>query len=841
MLKLSSKEFDLNTLFSFESLKEILLELAKSQIQIQTEIKNINQQNEERDKKILSLKKLFNNNNNLEIIDNNEEEKESDSNNGEDDLNLDDNDNIKDNYNESIKINKEIKNEQNILDNKEEKAPSEIKKDIEFNDNNKIYNKQKYEDKDNSNSQENINKPKKKETQNITQNQNKNQSIPYTTPIYNISKNDNSNVSPTLIKKMMKQLNEHKSRIQKLEENTKNEFKNIKEEETKITNLTFENKSIFNLAQEKIDSLIQNNQEIEKKIESLQSDVQGLDIMKAFQDDGSGTIDATKVMVKALQEKVFKKFELVEQRYKKDGLESAKTKTALENILPKLDMIKRDIEQINDNNKKNKEDFEEFIKSNENIRNETKENIDKNINKKIENIKEENNNKIKSLEEKLENLNNLIRKNLEISLNKEKETEAEKDKSKISDQEFSNTLGHKLSEFSKKINSIENTLKSHLNNPDINNIKKEILDIKSSLNLKLTKDSLKELNNDIITNFNDINDLKDRIFSTDDEIKKVRDLIRTAFQKIESFQGNLMLMQNNISSSTPNKKLIDFSKYVEENKLKEYMNPILKEIENINKELESIRRDMNEGNDITKNSIIKIINKLDDENKNLIKDLKLYVQKKYLDKLEFTKTLKTLEIQIKLLTDDKKKDSESWLLGKRNLQCFNCASCESNIKNDNYTTADYLAWKKYPKGEKIHRMGQGFSHMLEMISQDFAKNIEKNEIFNEDSDNNNNDYTHTLPNKERASSMRIKQNKNENAKNLKIGRNLKRMKLPKMFTLKKYDIDGNNISDEDKRIYDEKDEYGNIEGNPRIMKIFKKAMKYERNINDNFKTIDGKK
>ena len=112
--------------------------------------------------------------------------------------------------------------------------------------------------------------------------------------------------------------------------------------------------------------MIQNNQEIEKKIESLQSDVQGLDIMKAFQDDGSGTIDATKVMVKALQEKVFKKFELVEQRYKKDGLESAKTKTALENILPKLDMIKRDIEQINDNNKKNKEDFEEFIKSNEN-------------------------------------------------------------------------------------------------------------------------------------------------------------------------------------------------------------------------------------------------------------------------------------------------------------------------------------------------------------------------------------------------------------------------------------------------------------------------------------------
>ena len=40
--------------------------------------------------------------------------------------------------------------------------------------------------------------------------------------------------------------------------------------------------------------------------------------MTMFKDDGSGTIDATKVMVKALQEKVFKKFELVETRHKKE-------------------------------------------------------------------------------------------------------------------------------------------------------------------------------------------------------------------------------------------------------------------------------------------------------------------------------------------------------------------------------------------------------------------------------------------------------------------------------------------------------------------------------------------
>ena len=75
--------------------------------------------------------------------------------------------------------------------------------------------------------------------------------------------------------------------------------------------------------------------------------------------------------------------------------------------------------------------------------------------------------------------------------------------------------------------------------------------------------------------------------------------------------------------------------------------------------------------------------------------------------------------------NQKKNDSDSWLLAKRPLKCFNCASCEDNIKNENYNTADYLPWKKYPRGEKIHRMGQGFSHMLQMMTSEFIKSIEK--------------------------------------------------------------------------------------------------------------------
>ena len=43
MLNLDKKEYDLNTLFSFEVLKEILLKLARSQDKIENDIKNIKQ------------------------------------------------------------------------------------------------------------------------------------------------------------------------------------------------------------------------------------------------------------------------------------------------------------------------------------------------------------------------------------------------------------------------------------------------------------------------------------------------------------------------------------------------------------------------------------------------------------------------------------------------------------------------------------------------------------------------------------------------------------------------------------------------------------------------------
>ena len=88
-------------------------------------------------------------------------------------------------------------------------------------------------------------------------------------------------------------------------------------------------------------------------------------------------------------------------------------------------------------------------------------------------------------------------------------------------------------------------------------------------------------------------------------------------------------------------------------------------------------------------------------------------------------------------------------------------------------------------------MGQGFSHMLEMVSSEFAKNIEKNEFENENNNINNNSYINTSPEIiERASSTKLKinnkylsQEENIQYKRKKFGK----MKLPKMSqSLKNY-------------------------------------------------------
>ena len=744
------------------------------------------------------------------------------------------------NKEEYIKTNKEYENEKEFNKKKYDNKIKDVEENlIELSDNKNV-SIQKINEKGTLNNiidRKNIEKSNDNNKDNNNDNDNDNEIE---------SKNQEENeyqISPFLFKQMTKKIKEHNKKIELLEENLKNEAKIIKNEENQLKNISLDSHNEFKSINDKINSIIQINNDFEQKLETLQSHVKGLDIMTMFKDDGTGTIDATKVMVKALQEKVFKKFELVEQRYKKDGDDNFKTKKEVENIGIKMDKISRDLESIKEEHQQQKEEFDnpknDLEKNNDIVDSDIIDDINNKIKKLKEDFEININIKIKSIEDKLNRLELPEKSNA----NKEKE---EKEKNQI--------LEKKINDLNIKVNNLENKIKQNLKDNGVENIKNELKDIKVELDTKITKEDLKDLNNRHIKYLNEISNIKDKFELIDELIKKLNEDNRRAMRKLENFQGNLILLQNN-AVPAGNKKVIDFSKYVDHHKLKEILDPIVKEIENLIRENDSIRRDMEEIEDSNRIFNKKAISKFEDENNNRLSEFKNFIHKKYLEKYEFNKTIRSLEVQIRLLSDDSKKhDADTWLLAKRNMKCFNCASCESNIKSDNYTTADYLAWKKYPSGERNHRMGQGFSHMLEMISSDITKNIEKNDFSSDIYKTTEDNYTITAPNvMERATSTKLKINKNEllkqeYAKNIKNIKKIDKMKLPKMIqnkmSLKKSENNlnlGKQIIDNDKdNVIQEGDEIveKKITGSPQILKISKKNRNtYNSNSSDNFRTI----
>jgi hypothetical protein len=290
-------------------------------------------------------------------------------------------------------------------------------------------------------------------------------------------------------------------------------------------------------------------------------------------------------------------------------------------------------------------------------------------------------------------------------------------------EEVIQSIEKKISDLRRKINDIENTLKLQSENKDIEEIQNELKNLKLILDKKITREDLKELYNLHLSDVDELNDLKDNAEISFGELRKLRDDITNIFQKLDNINGNIVLLQNSRATGGP-APIINFDNYVDNQKFTETLKPILKQIEKIYREIDSLHRNLSEYEDHLKElAKVERVNRLEGEMNNKIIELKSVLQRKLVDKADFAKNIKQLELEIKTLDlENKKSDADSWIMGKKPVGCFNCATCEANIKNEN-PSSEYLAWNKYPQQEKIYRMGQGFSHMLQMMTSEFIKSI----------------------------------------------------------------------------------------------------------------------
>jgi len=827
MLTIEEKDYDLNFLIHFDMLREILIKLAKNQNSLLKDVNLIKDTNKQRDYKIMKLEKIIKESENemneyLEpkntYLEKEKEEEEEKVEEKKEQMEVD-------SQNNNININQENSNEKDEhIDTKtDEIKGNEEKNEIAVNENKteqkQIMNKEKTQRDTGDN----------KDVAEKKIGTRKNNFI-------NFISGDKNN------KQLLNSIRDCNSRISQLEIQLSSliqkETGNIKKD---LKNHDLENQSDFKMIDVKFNEILEKLSDYDKKIEDCTVKCASIDILNLIKDSGDGTVDAAKILFKALEDKCFKKFDIIDARYKQDSIDLLKMKKSVENFMPKLDKVNRDIESMKEIEEQQKEEINNNKKelNEQNDRNirlldeknddilkkiiEMKEEIDKDLNKKFKEIEE----KMKLLGKGEDGASSLFKLGLVGNNNVDEEKLQQLDK--------------KITDVRKKTNDLENSFKILLNE-EIEILKNDVKELKFKIDKKITKEDLKELYNLHLSDLDEINDIKDQTGIINDELKKLIKDMQNMGSKIESLNGNVILLQNSQISGGRG-PIIDFTKYIDQQRLTDTLRPILKEIEKIYKEMEAFQREINEIENKEKLLEKKErVNKLEEDLYAKINELKVYCNRKFSDKIETNKIIKSLEIQIKEFTGDRRKtDGDGWLMAKQPLKCFNCASCEANIKNAT-PTQEYIPWNKYPQGERIYRMGQGFSHMLQMMTSEFVRTFEHDTNnnstvnFNSDSEANQNNKPNAntlLYHSSDKSFSGMKINNKEQIKEdaFNFYRTGGKVKLPKM---KKYTKKGKEKFDESIPISDEEKDYvgdsvdkitspANTES-PKIMKITKKKI-----------------
>jgi len=193
-----------------------------------------------------------------------------------------------------------------------------------------------------------------------------------------------------------------------------------------------------------------------------------------------------------------------------------------------------------------------------------------------------------------------------------------------------------------------------------------------------------------------------------------------------------------------------------------------------------------------------------------IEDLKGQCVKKFADKNETNKNLKYLDAQLKQIYEvylKKSEKSESWLLAKKPVGGFACASCENYI-GDLHDSNTYVPWNKYPMrdpNDKLYRIGNGFSRMLQTLNLESFQNNRNVQTLNNENFQTNDTSDLELNN----TGMGKSPNKLIKAKNNKGNNNIQNITNPENIP-EEQSWDNNNVNN-------------SLENQPKIVKIYKKS------------------
>ena len=564
--------------------------------------------------------------------------------------------------------------------------------------------------------------------------------------------------------------------------------------------------SILDEYQLNIENNLNDIKEMKEKYEKMNGTVNDLSvkmndidiygIMKDIQFSG-GDIEASKILIQALERKTEVKFKFLEDKIKDDEQITQKIKsdvTFIKNncVIYKnsLQILREQIMKLSTEVDSNKRNTLESIKSNEN----EIENLKERENKNLENINNEFKNlKMSFFEYKGEGdfedkknkdeikINNTVDSDIKKSekdmikeTTRELVTESERDKSEEKDKV--DMSAHKIESgkfvnqnyfndykeaIQKKLNNFERRMQAIISQIKNDYFQKEIFSLKNSLDSrKPTAQEFYDLSVQVQQNSDFYDSMKEENSNMKEEFKKISDSVSTLLKNYEilMMKTSGFNLPNTSSDNMKEKdKMTIISKlndFVEISVFNEYIKEQTKFSEKIKKDLDSYRHFYDEIIETLKKAAsVQDLKSLEEYLLDLFDEFKDRINRIYPKKSELNKNFKAIELQIKQLYEyiiKKDENSENWLLAKKPIGGFSCASCESylgDLKENN----EKVLWNQLPEREIIttnntNRIGNGFSRILNLVNVARKDNISPSKIskpdytsFKNELNNKNND------------------------------------------------------------------------------------------------------
>ena len=546
-------------------------------------------------------------------------------------------------------------------------------------------------------------------------------------------------------------------------------------------------KTLNNILDEHQINIDNNNNEIKEmkdKVENIKgkldevsvkmNDIDIYDIVKDIQFSG-GDIEASKILIQSVEKKMETRFKFLEEKIKDDEQLAQKMKIDIVNMnnnytIQKntLTIMREQILKLENEVDSNKRNCLEKIKNNENEIESLKENESKNlesINNQFQNItmnlyelsnknedtlnsKKEKNEEIISKKSEKDTIKDTIK---EMAEENEREKTEEKDKINISSQKIDESNFVNINSFNdykeatqKKLNNFERRIQAIISQIKNDYFQKEINSLKNALNSrKPTPQEFYDLSVQV-QQYSDLYDsVKEENSNMQEEFKKIRDSVSTLLKNYENVilrTSSKNMGNNNNEEITDKGKIAILSKfddYLEISVFNDYLKEQTKFSEKIKKDFDSYRRFYDEIIETLKKAAsVQDLKSLEEYLLDLFDEFKDKTSKFYPKKSEINKNFKALELQIKQIYEyiiKKDENSDNWLLAKKPIGGFSCASCESylgDLKENN----ERVLWNQLPERDIIttntNRIGNGFSRILNLvnISKDNNQNNKKENI-----------------------------------------------------------------------------------------------------------------